>query len=82
MEHSAGIRREHVSGTPPVRIPVHNTTVWGAFQSGSTAAWGAFTGTPPRLKTGYMEKMVYLCIPFQEKHGKVYTDKLSISGFY
>ena len=34
------------------------------------------------MKNGYMEKMVYLCTAFQGKHSKVYTDKISISGFY
>ncbi len=76
------IREKQLSGTPHVRIPVHPTTGWGAFRYGSVSAWGAFTGTPPRLKTGYLEKMVYLCTPFQEKHSKVYTDKIFISGFY
>jgi hypothetical protein len=65
------IRENLLSGTPHVRIPVHPTTGWGAFRYGSVGGWGAFTGTPPRLKTGYMEKMVYLCIRFQGKHSKV-----------
>ena len=50
MEHSAGIRREPVSGTPHVRIPVHNTTGWGTFQYGSAGGWGTFTGTLPRTE--------------------------------
>ncbi|MBR3435504.1 MAG: hypothetical protein IKG88_06430, partial [Bacteroidales bacterium] len=47
-DYFASIRENLLSGTPHVRIPVHPTTGWGAFQSGSAAAWGAFTGTPPR----------------------------------
>ena len=65
------IRENLLSGTPHVRIPVHNTTGWGAFQYGSAAVWWALPGTPPRMKTGYMEKMVYLCTRFLEKHSKV-----------
>ena len=48
MDYFVRIRENLLSGTPHVRIPVHNTTGWGAFQYGSAAAWWAFTGTPPR----------------------------------
>ena len=48
MNYFVRIRENLLSGAPHVRIPVHNTTVWGAFRYGSAAAWGAFTGTPPR----------------------------------
>ena len=47
-DYFASIREKQLSGTPHVRIPIHPTTVWGAFRYGSAAAWGAFTGTPPR----------------------------------
>ena len=42
------IRENLLSGTPHVRIPVHPTTGWGAFQYGSADAWWALPGTPPR----------------------------------
>ena len=44
------IRENLLSGTPHVRIPVHNTTGWGAFQYGSAGGWGTFTGTLPRTE--------------------------------
>ncbi|MBR3435663.1 MAG: hypothetical protein IKG88_07240, partial [Bacteroidales bacterium] len=47
-DYFASIRENLLSGTPHVRIPVHNTTGWGAFRYGSADAWWAFTGTPPR----------------------------------
>ncbi len=82
MNYFVRIRENLLSGTPPVRIPVHNTTGWGHSNPGRRPLGGHSWAHRRVMKTGYLEKMVYLCTRFLEKHGKVYTVKISISGFY
>jgi len=89
MDYFVRIRENLLSGTPPVRIPVHNTTGRGHSNTGRRAVGGHYQAHRRVMKTGYIEKMVYLCTPFQGKHSKVFMKHSKIlygyniiSGFY
>ena len=76
------IREKQLFGAPPVRIPVHNTTGWGAFQPGSAAAWWALPGTPPRDENRLYGKNGVSLHPFsgETQQGFIRTKYYNIYG--
>ena len=82
MDDFVRIRENLLSGTPHVRIPVHNTTSLGAPPSGSAGVWGAFTGTPPRDENRLYGKNGVSLHPFsgETQQGFIRTKYYNIYG--